>query len=152
MWSVTNEEDALSQLPENNMYPGIYKCEVKDAKLMPAKQFQDGTMGKPWLKLVLNVDTPAGKMFGEATIFDTPRMFFKRKHFWESAGHPENINADHNAYIGKHVEADFVVDTYESKLGEQKKKYVVKDFIGDSAKEKMKSESGEAFPDEELPF
>lgn len=144
-WSVTNEQDAQAMLPENNMQDGIYKGTVDKAIVMPGRQREDGSIGNDWLKLDIKFETPAGTIFGGAAIFDSARMFFVRKHFWESAGEPEKVNASSSEYVGKKIEAKCKVENYTAKTGEIKKKLVVVDFIGESAKE-------EKFIDDDIKF
>lgn len=155
-WSITSEEEAIAKLPENNMQDGIYWGTVTRQELMPGKKRDDGTVGEDWLKLNIQLDTPFGKMFADAAIFNGGgRMFFKRKHFWESAGKPDKINSLPDEYVGQKVECDCKVESYFSpKYNETKKKYVVVDFVGDSEKEKKAAQSSptEAFEDKDVPF
>src|ERR1700733_13939651 len=133
-WSVQNEQEAQSMLPENNIREGRYSGIVSRQEIISGKIRDDGSKGDDWLRLNVMFDTPVGKIYGDASIFNSARMFFKRKHFWESAGQPEKVNAQPEDYLNQHVVADCKVETYTSKTGELKKKLVVIDFVGESSK------------------
>lgn len=156
-WGTKTEEEANAAKPSIDYVAGRYKFKTYEAipKISQLKTSEDGvtTGGNNYINLKMYVFTPSGKLFSDVNIVDTPKMFFLRKHFWESVGFPEKVNAASEYYPNQEGEADFGVEEYYSKkYGEMRKKLVVIDFVSPTNLPQEPKNSNTAFEDDDIPF
>jgi hypothetical protein len=159
-WSFNTQEEANAALPQNNLEEGRYWGTVTKAEIIiGGRPKTDGTYTKDFLKLNIKVELNPGVAFADASLFDSEHFFHMRKHFWESANEEHQIrNTDERVYIGRRVQFDAKVESYTANNGQEKKKLVIVDFIGNSKKQEASIETGEPkidaapFIEDEIPF
>lgn len=124
-WGTTTEEEANAAKPSIEYINGGY-----DFKVYASEDKVSPTSGNKYVLIKLKVFLPSAQVFSEDNIVDVPSMFFKRKHFWQSVGFPDKLNAPSEYYIGMEGKANFKVETYYSKKhAENRKKLVVVNYI-----------------------
>src|ERR1700679_3917513 len=100
-WQTTSEQEAESQIEAEkekqktvDLKKGLYDFFVWKA--------EEGITanGNKKITLTLKVTVSGGAVvFSEERLVDHPKMFYKRRHFWESVGDPESVNAEPYAYL-----------------------------------------------------
>lgn len=146
-WGTQTEEQA--NIPDEviTLEDGRYKFKVYKIEHKVSKNNNN------YLLLKQIVIVPGGKVFAEDSIVDSKRMFFKRKHFWESVGHPELLNALGDEYLNREGEADYKVETYYSKkYGENRQKLIVVDYVSQCEEEAAEKHVVNSFEDDDIPF
>ena len=143
-WSVKSEEEANSLMEEPSYSKGRYKFKVY------AQEEKISANGNNYISLKMKVFLTDGFVYADDNIVDTPKMFFKRKHFWESVGFPDKLNSSSSEYVNQEGEADFDVQEYFSeKYNKIKKKLIVIDYVA-----KIYNEEKEEIiiEDDDIPF
>lgn len=143
-WTVKNESEAKEEMAD--LIKGRYNAVVKSVDYGVSKA------GNNYLKLTLIIDFNGTNVFCDDYMVDTKKMFFKRKHFWESAGLPHFLNADGDKYIAKNVVVDCDVEEYDStKYSKKMKKFVVMDYVPKEDFE-VSTTASTVVVDDDIPF